>query len=60
MWNGDYRFLSIAREETEDLTLGEVKSAITSQMTTDAVEVRRKGEEMGRGEEDVLCHAKWW
>lgn len=40
MWNGDYRFLSIAREETENLTLDEVKYAISSQMTTDAVEVR--------------------
>ena len=40
MWDHDLRFLSIAREDIEDLTLQDVKEAVMAQMTTDATEVR--------------------
>lgn len=39
MWDHDLRFLSIAREDIEDLTLQDVKEAVMAQMTTDATEV---------------------
>jgi hypothetical protein len=40
MWNNDSRFLSIAREHIEALTLDDVRSAVMAQMTTDSTEVR--------------------
>lgn len=40
MWDHDLRFLSIAREDIEDLTLQDVKEAVMAQMTTDSTEVR--------------------
>jgi hypothetical protein len=39
MWDHDLRFLSIAREDIEDLTLQDVQEAVMAQMTTDATEV---------------------
>lgn len=39
MWSNDYRFLSIAREHIDSLTLDDVKSAVLDQMTTDSIEV---------------------
>lgn len=44
MWDGDLRFLSIAREDIEDLTLEDVKGAVTAQMTTDSTEVSIVGD----------------
>jgi hypothetical protein len=39
MWDNDYRFLAIAREHVEALTLDDVRSAVMYQMTTDSAEV---------------------
>jgi len=44
MWDGDLRFLSIAREDIEDLSLEDVKGAVMAQMTTDATEVSIVGD----------------
>jgi hypothetical protein len=53
MWDGDLRFLSIAREDIEDLTLEDVKEAVMAQMTTDATEVSIVGDFEGEEVEEL-------
>merc|ERR1712146_9327 len=44
MWNNDKRFLSISREEVDDLTLDDVKDAITTLLTPVNMEVSIVGD----------------